>query len=161
RNGVLATTVWGTASRSATALAENLLNSQNIEITKTVKTPGGDRTLRDTEATAFAQAKAQQLDKRFRAWLWEDPDRATTLGRVYNDRFNARVPRSYDGEHITAPGMSAAFQLRPHQMAAVARIRNTPGVGLFHGTGAGKTLEMIVGGMELGRLGLVSKPCYV
>ena len=161
KKGVLATTVWGTQARSATDLAENLLNSQTIEITKTVGSGKDKKTVRDTEATAFAQAKAQQLDERFRAWLWEDPDRATTLGRIYNDRFNARVPRSYEGEHVEAPGMSAAFELHPHQMAAVARIRNTAGVGLFHGTGAGKTLEMIVGGMELVRLGLVRKPCYV
>jgi N12 class adenine-specific DNA methylase len=161
KKGVLATTVWGTKARTATDLADNLLNSQTIEITKTVGSGKDKRTVRDTEATAFAQAKAQQLDARFRAWLWEDPDRATILGRTYNDRFNARVPRSYEGEHVEAPGLSAAFRLHPHQMAAVARIRNTPGVGLFHGTGAGKTLEMIVGGMELVRLGLVTKPCYV
>jgi N12 class adenine-specific DNA methylase/predicted RNA methylase len=161
KKGVLAATIWGTESRSATDLAENLLNSQTIEITKTVGSGKDKRTIRDIEETAFAQAKAQQIDERFRGWLWEDPDRARTLGRIYNDRFNARVPRSYEGEHVEAPGMSAAFQLHPHQMAAVARIRNSAGVGLFHGTGAGKTLEMIVGGMELVRLGLVSKPCYV
>ncbi|WP_327009738.1 AAA family ATPase [Dactylosporangium sp. NBC_01737] len=161
KSGVLATTVWGTRNRPATDLAASLLNSQTIEITKTVGTGKEARTVRDSEATAFAQAKSQQLDDRFRAWLWEDPERAAALGRTYNDRFNARVVRSYDGEHITAPGMSAAFTLRPHQMAAVARIRNTRGTGLFHGTGAGKTLEMIVGGMELVRLGLVSKPAYV
>ncbi|WP_281901540.1 AAA family ATPase [Phytohabitans aurantiacus] len=161
KKGVLATTVWGTKSRPATDLAENLLNSQTIEITKTVGTGSEKKTVRDTEATAFAQAKAQQVDERFRAWLWEEPDRAATLGRIYNDRFNARIPRTYEGEHVEAPGLSLAFPLHPHQMAAVARIRNTPGVGLFHGTGAGKTLEMIVGGMELVRLGLVTKPCYV
>ncbi|MEV6922957.1 UvrD-helicase domain-containing protein [Dactylosporangium sp. NPDC051485] len=161
KTGVLATTVWGTRSRTATDLAANLLNSQSIEITKTIGTGTDKRTVRDAEATAMAQAKAEQLDGRFRAWLWEDPDRSAELARTYNDRFNARVVRTYDGEHITAPGMSAAFTLRPHQMAAVARIRNSRGVGLFHGTGAGKTLEMIVGGMELVRLGLVSKPAYV
>ncbi|MEV6928445.1 UvrD-helicase domain-containing protein [Dactylosporangium sp. NPDC051485] len=161
KTGVLATTVWGTRNRTATDLAANLLNSQSIEITKTIGTGTDKRTVRDLEATAMAQAKAEQLDGRFRAWLWEDPDRSAELARTYNDRFNARVVRTYDGEHITAPGMSAAFTLRPHQMAAVARIRNSRGVGLFHGTGAGKTLEMIVGGMELVRLGLVSKPAYV
>ncbi|GIJ12224.1 UvrD-helicase domain-containing protein [Micromonospora andamanensis] len=162
KDTVLAHTVWGTKARCAQDLAANLLNSQTIEVTKTKDLGGGKKTtVKDTEATAFAQAKAQQLDARFRAWLWEEPQRGTALGKTYNDRFNALVPQSFDGETVTAPGMSAAYRLRPHQMAAVARIRNTPGVGLFHGTGAGKTLEMIVGGMELVRLGLVSKPAYV
>ncbi|WP_328384361.1 AAA family ATPase (plasmid) [Micromonospora zamorensis] len=159
--GVLATTVWGTKGRVALDLASNLLNSQNIEVTKTLGQGADRKTVRDTEATAFAQAKSQQMDERFRAWLWEDPERAKDLSRIYNDRFNALVPRSYEGAQISAPGMSTAYQLRPHQMAAVERIRNSAGVGLFHGTGAGKTLEMIVGGMELVRLGLASKPAYV
>ncbi|MFI7026301.1 UvrD-helicase domain-containing protein [Micromonospora sp. NPDC049900] len=163
KDTVLAHTVWGTKARCAQDIAANLLNSQAIEVTKTKDVGGGKKaTVKDTEATAFAQAKAQQLDARFRAWLWEEPQRSAALSATYNDRFNALVPQSFDGEIVTAPGMSsAAYRLLPHQMAAVARIRNTAGVGLYHGTGAGKTLEMIVGGMELVRLGLVSKPAYV
>lgn len=154
RGSTQAITTWGTRERCAHDLAQNLLNSQSITITK----EGG----KDNDATAIAQAKAEQLNLRFRTWLWEDPERASRLARTYNDRFNSLVPQSFDGEHITAPGRSAtAYELRPHQMAAIARIRNTPGAGLFHGTGAGKTLEMIVGGMELVRLGLVRKPAFV
>ena len=36
-----------------------------------------------------------------------------------------------------------------------------PAVGLFHQVGAGKTAEMVIGAMELRRLGLVSKPAVV
>ncbi|MEU9416043.1 UvrD-helicase domain-containing protein [Streptomyces sp. NPDC048272] len=159
RHSMLAETTWGTKARSAQALASNLLNNQEILVTR--KLPPDGPTVTDTEATAFAQAKALQLDERFRLWLWEDPDRATYLQRYYNDRYNARVTPTYDRERITAPGLSKAFTLNPHQHAAVARLRSTnTGVGLFHGTGAGKTLEMIVGGMELVRLGLVKKPVY-
>lgn len=159
RHSMLAETTWGTKARPAQALASNLLNNQEILITH--KLPPDGPTVTDTEATAFAQAKALQLDERFRLWLWEDPDRAAHLQRYYNDRYNARVIPTYDRERIAAPGLSKAFTLNPHQHAAVARLRSTnTGVGLFHGTGAGKTLEMIVGGMELVRLGLIKKPVY-
>ncbi|BCY10971.1 hypothetical protein L3i22_060590 [Actinoplanes sp. L3-i22] len=158
---ILSTTVWGTEHRSATALAQTRLNQQDIQLTKTIETAAGSRTVNDPEATACAQAKAEQLDSRFRQWLWEDPDRSRTLVTLFNDTFNARIMRTYDGERVEAPGMSTVFELRPHQHAAVIRMRETPGAGLFHGTGAGKTLEMIVGGMELKRLGLVNKPCYI
>lgn len=159
RHSILAETTWGTKARSAQALANNLLNNQEIVVTR--KLPPDGPTVTDTEATAFAQAKALQLDERFRLWLWEDPDRAAYLQRYYNDRYNARVTPTYDRERITAPGLSKAFTLNPHQHAAVARLRSTnSGVGLFHGTGAGKTLEMIVGGMEMVRLGLINKPVY-
>ncbi|MEU6349683.1 UvrD-helicase domain-containing protein [Streptomyces sp. NPDC047072] len=156
---LLARTVWGTQARSAQALASNLLNNQEILVTK--KLPPDGPTVTDTKATAFALAKSKQLDDRFRMWLWEDPDRAETLLRYYNNRYNAIVPPNYTGVQITAPGLSKAYTLHPHQKAAVARIRATKtGVGLYHGTGAGKTLEMIVGGMELTRLGLAKKPVY-
>ncbi|MDQ0765619.1 UvrD-helicase domain-containing protein [Streptomyces canus] len=156
---LLARTVWGTQARSAQALASNLLNNQEILVTK--KIPPEGQVVTDRQATAFALAKSKQLDDRFRMWLWEDPDRAETLLRYYNDRYNAIVPPTYNGVQITAPGLSQAYTLHPHQKAAVARIRASKhGVGLYHGTGAGKTLEMIVGGMELTRLGLAKKPVY-
>ncbi|MEW2401963.1 AAA family ATPase [Streptomyces sp. NPDC046862] len=156
---LLARTVWGTQARSAQALAGNLLNNQEILVTK--KLPPDGPVVTDQKATAFALAKSKQLDDRFRMWLWEDPDRAETLLRYYNDRYNAIVPPNYNGVQITAPGLSKAYTLHPHQKAAVARIRASKhGVGLYHGTGAGKTLEMIVGGMELTRLGLAKKPVY-
>ncbi|MFE9449596.1 AAA family ATPase [Streptomyces sp. NPDC006739] len=156
---LLARTVWGTQARSAQALASNLLNNQEILVTR--KIPPDGQIVTDRQATAFALAKSKQLDDRFRMWLWEDPDRAETLLRYYNDRYNAIVPPTYNGVQITAPGLSKAYTLHPHQKAAVARIRASKhGVGLYHGTGAGKTLEMIVGGMELTRLGLAKKPVY-
>lgn len=157
--GLLARTVWGTQARPAQALASNLLNNQEILVTR--KIPPDGQVVTDRQATAFALAKSKQLDDRFRMWLWEDPDRAETLLRYYNDRYNAIVPPTYNGVQITAPGLSQAYTLHPHQKAAVARIRASKhGVGLYHGTGAGKTLEMIVGGMELTRLGLAKKPVY-
>ncbi|MGW1871702.1 UvrD-helicase domain-containing protein [Streptomyces sp. NPDC001975] len=156
---LLARTVWGTQARSAQALASNLLNNQEILVTR--KIPPDGQIVTDRQATAFALAKSKQLDDRFRMWLWEDPDRAETLLRYYNDRYNAIVPPTYSGVQITAPGLSKAYTLHPHQKAAVARVRaSRHGVGLYHGTGAGKTLEMIVGGMELTRLGLAKKPVY-
>ncbi|WP_307962228.1 hypothetical protein [Salinispora arenicola] len=39
----------------------------------------------------------------------------------------------------------------------MARIVNEPSIGLWHEVGAGKTAEMVMGAMELRRLGLVRK----
>jgi N12 class adenine-specific DNA methylase len=38
---------------------------------------------------------------------------------------------------------------------------NEPAVGLFHQVGAGKTATMVMGCMEMRRLGMVSKPAVV
>ena len=64
---------------------------------------------------------------------------------------------STEGERLTLPGLARTFTPRPHQRAAVARMLAEPAVGLFHQVGAGKTAEMVIGAMELRRLGLVRK----
>lgn len=155
RTGVLATSTWGTEQAPATWLAQHLLNQSPIRITK--KTID-DKIVLDEEATEAAQDKAEELNERFGAWVWEDLDRAERLTRTYNDRFNAIVLRSYDDVELSTPGLNRDIRLHWWQKAAVARMINEEAVGLFHDMGAGKTLEAIVGVMELRRLGLVRKP---
>lgn len=107
-----------------------------------------------------ARSKADALQARFADWLWQDPVRADRLVDDYNRRFNSTVLRDYGtaGQALTLPGLAKNFTPpRPHQLAVVARIIGEPSVGLFHEVGAGKTAEMVMGCMELRRLGLVTE----
>ncbi len=152
---VIATRQWGIPQMPAHEIAEAVLRKTKIEITM----PGPDRTrVINTEATAVAADKGRELDERFGEWVWEDPQRAAELARVYNDRFNSYVSRTYDGSYLTLPGLALSFQPRAHQLAAVERMITERTVGLVHSVGAGKTSEMIIGVMELRRLGFVTKP---
>ena len=157
-----ATQTWGTGRLSAPDLLEKLLRQEAVLVYDTHTDHEGrkQRVLNTTE-TAAAQDKAEQLSEQFSDWVWEDPERAARLSRVYNDRFNAIVLRDYsvEGQRLTLPGLSATFTPHPHQRAAVARMLAEPSVGLFHAVGAGKTAEMVMGAMELRRLGMVNKPC--
>ena len=74
---------------------------------------------------------------------------------------NRAARLQHRGRAAHPPGLARTFQPRPHQRAAVARMLAEPAVGLFHQVGAGKTAEMVIGAMELRRLGLVSKPAVV
>lgn len=164
RFSVRATQEWGTERRPAPDLFELVANQTPIRVDDTVTEPGGTkRTVFNPTETAAAQDKAQHLQERFEEWVWEDPARAATLAAEYNRRFNSIVLRDYatEAEYLTFPGMSATFELRGHQRAAVARIVSEPAVGLFHEVGAGKTAEMVAGAMELKRLGMVTKPAVV
>lgn len=158
RYSVLATNTWGTERYSAIDVAESLLEQRTIRIYDTDRE--GVRTFNATETLA-ATEKAREMGDRFREWVWEEPERATRLAAVYNETFNAIQLRSYDGAKLALPGLARAFSPRPHQVAAVARIINEPATGLFHEVGAGKTAEMVMGAMELRRLGLVAKPAVV
>ena len=113
--------------------------------------------------TEAALAKAGEMQERFASWVWEDPARSHRLLDDYNRRFNAVWLRDYtaDGERLSLPGMAAGFVPMSHQRAAVARMINEKSVGLFHEVGAGKTAEMVIGAVELKRLGLVQKPVLV
>ena len=158
RHSVLATSTWGTDRYPAPALAQAVLEQRVIEVRdKTV----GDSWVLNLDATLAAQGKAAELGERFAEWVWEDPGRAGELAGVYNEAFNGIVLRSYDDATLTLPGLAEHFQPRPHQVAAVARIIHEPAVLLAHEVGAGKTAEMVMGAMELRRLGLARKPAII
>uniref|UniRef100_UPI003899C835 helicase-related protein n=1 Tax=Pigmentiphaga litoralis TaxID=516702 RepID=UPI003899C835 len=159
RHSLLATSEWGTGRMPAGDIFAQLLEQRSVRATDEAE---GRRVINQVE-TAAAQEKAQALQERFSEWVWEDPERASRLLGEYNDRFNAIVLRDYtaEGAALTLPGLAKGFTPRAHQRAAVARMVAEPAVGLFHQVGAGKTAEMVMGVMELKRLGLANKPAVV
>ncbi len=160
RHTVLARSTWGTTRMPAVDLVLSVLEQRPIKVTDEIE--GGRRVVNLTETVA-AQEKAAALGERFSEWLWEDPDRSQRLSRHYNATFNAIVLRSYatEGEAAQLPGLAVTFVPRPHQRAAVARIVSEPAVLLGHVVGAGKTAEMVIGAMELRRLGMARKPAVI
>jgi N12 class adenine-specific DNA methylase/SAM-dependent methyltransferase len=158
---VLATSTWGTERYPAPQLAQAILEQRRVEVRDLIRTPDGDRSVLNVDATLAAQEKAAELGERFSEWAWEDPRRAAELARTYNDRFNCLVLRAYDSARLSLPGLATSFRPRPHQVAAVARMIGEPAVLLAHEVGAGKTAEMIMGVTELRRLGLVRKPAII
>lgn len=148
---------YGTADRSPSELLESVLNSQSITIKRTVD----KKTETDANATTAANEAARKIKDKFKSWIWTDSDRASELVESYNKRFNNIAPRRFDGSHMTLPGVSLRFKLHPHQKRAIWRQVQTGNTYLAHAVGAGKTIEMIAGGMEQKRLGLIKKPVYV
>lgn len=155
----LATSTWGTERMSAVDIAQKLLEQRPIRVYDVDEATEKRRLHPD--ATLAAQAKATELNDKFSDWLWEDEQRGDGYLQRYNDTFNSLVLRSYDAAQMSLPGLSLAFKPHPHQYAAVARIVGEPSVGLFHEVGAGKTAEMVMGAMELRRLGLARKPAII
>ena len=159
-HSVRASSEWGTRRMAATAIVKATLEQRPVQVTDEVD---DGRRVVNAEESAAAQEKAAALQERFADWVWEDPDRATRLLAEYNRRFNAIVLRDYaaEGTRLTLPGLARTFTPLEHQRSAVARMLREPAVGLFHQVGAGKTAEMVIGTMELKRLGMVSKPVVV
>lgn len=160
----MARSAWGTTRMPAPELVERLMQQKRVVVTDPLDpdAPGGARVVNPVETEA-AQEKAEQWQERFAEWVWADPERSVRLAGIYNTQFNSLVLRSYEaeGQALTLPGLASWFVPHPHQRTAVARIINEPSVGLYHAVGAGKTAEMVMGCMELRRLGLVKKPAVV
>ena len=158
RRSVALTSQWGTTRADAISLLGSSLNQQAASVYD--RTDEGGRVLNPAETLA-AREKQEALEVRFARWVWEAPGRADRLAARYNELFNAVVVPSYDGSHLTMPGLAASFAPHRHQRDAVWRILSEPTTLLAHAVGAGKTATMVMAGMELRRLGLAAKPAYV
>lgn len=158
---VAATQTYGTSRVNAFTLFAQALNQQVPTVYDTDPRDREKRVVNQAETLA-AREKQQELKAKFVEWLWSDESRTRRLVRIYNDAFNNRVERKYDGSHLVLPGFSHCVTLAAHQRDAIWRIvvsgMNTL---LAHAVGAGKTFEMICAGMELRRLGKARKPCHV
>lgn len=153
-----AKTTWGTNRIDAMALIEAALNRQTPQVYD--RTEDGKRTLNSVDTQA-AQDKLAEIKAAFKEWVWSDDTRTAALVDQYNEQYNSLVAPKFDGSYLTTPGIASGWEWRPHQSAAIARIIQTGNTYLAHEVGAGKTSEMIGAGMEMKRLGLVSKPMYV
>ncbi len=150
------TTDWGTNRYTALDLIEETLNLK----TPTVYDYVDKKPVVNAQATEAAREKQERIKERFKEWIWSDDSRRERLCRLYNDTFNHSRVRTFNGEHLTLPGASAAVQLHNHQKSGVWRVLQTPNTLLGHVVGAGKTYTMVASAMELKRLGLARKPMF-
>ena len=160
RNRMKADHEFGLAGFDALKLLEAGLNGRAPVVTK----PGADKPVVDADATAQAVELAEDLSERFDTWLLgDDPERAGAALEIFNTKFNAHVPRTYElsADAINTEGLRNDFTLRPHQRAAIARMVYGGNTLLAHPVGAGKTAEMICGAMSLKRVGTIRRPCFV
>ncbi|MFI2068146.1 UvrD-helicase domain-containing protein [Streptomyces mirabilis] len=167
-NSNASTVIYGTQRRTAIDLVQRLLCNKSILVSPPAL--DADATRAEAQAgkrwaadeTEKAQAKADEMNRLFADWLWNDPQRAADLLHEYNKRFNSWLEYPGDGSHLQLPGLSDRYTLRPHQKQAIARAIVDPGGSFFdHTVGFGKTLAIAATVMERRRLGLSNKPCIV
>jgi N12 class adenine-specific DNA methylase len=123
KSSVSNTTTHGTARALASDLIEDALNGRTPTIYDQI-----DRDTRvvNQQETLAAREAQQKLKDRFSEWIWQDEDRTQRLARYYNDTFNNLRLRTYDGSHLTFPGMNRSMlhrsDLDKHQKDAIWRM---------------------------------------
>lgn len=159
---VLATSTYGTKRANAYRIIEDSLNLRDVRIFDYHTEPDGkQRSVLNQKETAIALSKQDAIKESFKNWIFKDPERRARLVRKYNDTYNSMRLRSFDGSHLTFPGMNPEIKLRKHQVDAVARILYGGNTLLAHEVGAGKTYVVAAATQELRRIGLASKPLIV
>ena len=154
-----ASETYGTARMDAYTIFQTSLNMRKVVVKDRIDHSDGSVTyVVNQKETMLASEKQELLQMKFKSWLFEEPGRRKKYVRYYNETFNHTRLREYDGSFLTFPGMNPAFELKPYQKNAVARILLSGNTLLAHCVGAGKSFEMIAACMELKRLGLAQKP---
>lgn len=159
---VRALSTFGTRAANAYTIIETTLNLRKMRIFDYIEDADGKRKpVLNKKETAIALAKQDAIEEAFKDWVFKDPARRERLVRYYNDTFNATRLRSFDGSHLTFPGMNPEISLRKHQVDAVARMLYGGNTLLAHVVGAGKTFEIVAASQELKRIGLATKSLIV
>src|SRR5437762_6396411 len=117
------------------------------------------KTRTNLEETLLAQQKRKELQARFGEWIWEDNTRTKELAALYNKLYNGVVPSTFNGDHLSFPGMDSFWQnhLYPWQRDFIARMINNRSALCAFPVGAGKTKIQVAGAMTLRRMKLISK----
>lgn len=153
--------VYGTNRMNGLEIFERMLNLKQIKVFDSIYENGKQISVLNEKETELAKDKQEEIELAFEQWIWSDPTRRRELVTIYNEKFNAIVPRHYDGSHLTFPGMNPEISLFKHQKDAAARIIYGGNTLLAHCVGAGKTFTMITASQELKRLGLCNKSLIV
>lgn len=148
-------TTFGTERYPAADLLNDALHST---LPTVYDRTSDDKRVVNEKETLAAREKLEAIQEEFRKWVWQDQERATQLGRLYNDEFNSVVEQKHDGAHLSLPGANPLITLRPHQKNVIWRALQSGNTLLAHVVGAGKTFAMIGIALESRRLRLANKP---
>jgi N12 class adenine-specific DNA methylase len=154
---------FGTPGYSAIRLVKNLLNLSEIAVYEKVYDPasGTDKMVKNPEQTIIVVEKANAIEAAFKNWVLDGGTQEMKVVHAFNEIMNTNVIPRYDGSHLTFPGMTDSVKLGEHQKNAVYRILCNNGDLIAHVVGGGKTFTLLAAGMELKRIGRISKPMYL
>lgn len=144
------------------------MNNTPYTFSKTVKDryTGETTTITDKNASQVATGRMAEIKDEFRDWcrdkMMNDTSLAEKVQKVYNDLFNAIVPKEVGEEFLPDhfEGSNIDINLYAHQKKAVIRGTTEP-LMLAHEVGSGKTFTLISTAMEMRRLGTAKKPMIV
>ncbi|ECP9226260.1 hypothetical protein FU952_08035 [Campylobacter jejuni] len=162
---VLADNDFGVVGKFKSIDAQDVLNAalndSSINMNKKIYDNGKlVQELKDPEANDAVAKAVSAIKAEFVDFIQDNPKLAGELQKTYNDIFNRKVLRNYNGDHLKLIGSNANIKLRLHQKNAVYRILTNNNTLIDHTVGTGKTWTMAATAMEMRRLGISKKPLF-
>jgi N12 class adenine-specific DNA methylase/predicted RNA methylase len=114
----------------------------------------------DLDGMKNVEMKTKEIKEEFENFLNTREDVAHRIEELYNRNINNTVKRNFDGSHLQLEGLKH-FSPRTHQKDAIWMLLQQDGGIADHKVGAGKTLIMVAGAMEMRRLGIAQKPVII
>lgn len=157
-------TTWGAPGMPALSILESILSLKSPTVYRKEKDEDGKaQDVRDEDATAAAMGKAEEIRAEWPRWIRSDSARERSLLDAWAERFGCFVRRSFDGSHLTFPGLALyvdgrPFEPRRHQRVLADRIasRAEPDDACLgvHRVGYGKTFSGLAGVVRRWQLGM-------
>lgn len=151
---------YGTKRARFNKVLNNAINNKKIAI---FDLDENEQKILNKQETFLANSKIKLIKEEFSEWILDKKDRRDDIAKIYNDIFNRRAERLYDGSVLPFHGKVSddVIKLRPHQKNAAFRMSLRHKILLDHTVGTGKTFTLIAGLSELKRLGKINKPLVV
>ena len=93
RGNLKAYNTYGTKRVNAYKIIEETLNMKDVRVFDYIEDADGKKkAVLNKKETAIAQSKQELIKQGFQDWVWRDPERREKLVRLYNEKFNSRVP---------------------------------------------------------------------
>jgi len=136
---------------------------------KTKDIDGNEKITSNPLAMNAVKEKMNEIEDKFKNWVFNDKERTEKICRRYNDVMNSYVNTEYihplrrtnPQAQIRFPNSFFPHPAHTHQADAIHRVLTSKNTMLAHCVGAGKTYEMITSSMEAKRLGISNKPLHV
>jgi N12 class adenine-specific DNA methylase len=149
---------FATERMDAGRIFEHAIKGKIPVVYDTIRTPEGDRRVKNEEATKEAVAAYERMSKEFPEWAYANPERAGMVIDAFNAKMNVVTERKYEGvRYLRMVGNSPEIDLRNSQKNGAWRMIQDKVTLLHHVVGAGKTFTAIAGIMERKRMGLTRK----
>ena len=117
---------FGTSRKSFTDILKSSLHQRVVEVHDEIEVvENGEikkKRVHNHKESIAAQHKQEELQNNFKKYLFfADDKRKERMVRIYNDKMNAFVAPTFDGSHMTFPGLNPSFKPRSVQSDAVYR----------------------------------------